>query len=95
MSPVFNRFSVNTNCEVNLCFHDWNDEYVIGRVEHKDSIQKIWQSAAYEEFRRKEINRTARKDDPLCKDCNIRPDAWNYTYELLLKKTGVLNWDKI
>jgi radical SAM protein with 4Fe4S-binding SPASM domain len=91
----FTRFSINTNGEVNLCFQDWSDNYIIGEIQDVNSIKTIWISENYQSLRRKEINQQDRLTNKLCKECVITKSAWSYSYELLLKKLEVIDWEEI
>jgi radical SAM protein with 4Fe4S-binding SPASM domain len=92
---LFTRFSINTNGEVNQCFHDWSDDFIIGKITDQNSIQDIWNSEYYSKLRHIELNQKNRLSNELCNECNIRPNAWSYSYELLLKKIGVIDWQNI
>lgn len=82
---LFKRVIVNPDGKLRFCVNDWYNVTTLGDL-RKDTIAKIWQSAAYDEIRRAHLE--GRFDDvEFCRGCTDWVAApWDYGFDHAIKK---------
>lgn len=87
---LWKRLTIDFDLNVKFCAHDWFEEAVLSKLDD-GGIQKIWFSERLREIRRAHLENNYRKI-PVCADC---PDwaaaPWDYGYEKVIEKLGVIS----
>ena len=78
------RFNVSPFGKVNFCANDWGDEFLVGDLnDTEDTIESIWKSEKYQEFRNLHLKLGIPKN--YCLNCTESSEAnWKNSYEKII-----------
>lgn len=82
---LWSRFNINSEGLITLCFNDWDKKSVLGNMnDPKTTIEKIWKSKDYKDYRRSHLEN---KPKGICANCkNWIGASWELPYEVLIQK---------
>lgn len=80
---LWSRFNVNYDGLASICYNDWHNKNIIGDLKKNgETIEGLWNSKRYEEFRQSHLKGTPKG---ICADCNGWIGAsWTLPYEVML-----------
>ena len=79
------RCNINPWGQVNVCYNDWENEYILGDLRDSDTtIASIWQGPTLTQLR---IGQCKGIFAGMCAECHdYNPDAWNRPYEQVVSR---------
>jgi uncharacterized Fe-S cluster-containing radical SAM superfamily protein len=81
------RCNINPWGQVNVCYNDWEDEYVLGDLRDPDTvIGGIWQGPILTQLRADQRKGIFAGMCAECRDYN--PESWNRPYEQVVNRCG-------
>jgi pyruvate-formate lyase-activating enzyme len=81
------RCNINPWGEINVCFNDWENRYVLGDLRTPDTtIAGVWRGPRLVELRADQCRGRFHGICEICRDYN--PDAWSRPYEQVVGRCG-------
>ncbi len=79
------RFNINSEGKISVCYDDWKNQNIVGDLNKEGaSIEKIWQSKMFADYRKAHL---AGKPFGICAKCNDWiASSWDKPYELVFEK---------
>ncbi len=79
---LWSRCNINPWGQVNLCYNDWENRYVLGDLRDPcQTIAAVWQGPVLNRLREEQCRGAFGQPCASCRDYN--PDAWEHPYDLV------------